>query len=64
MPEVHAHPPRDSHSPPIGNRLLDSLDSAHLEDLLSHSSSIPLDLAQIVHEPNQFFKYIYFPTDG
>ena len=33
-------------------------------NLLSHSTIVDLDLAQIVHEPNEFFKYIYFPTDG
>jgi len=40
------------------------MDSAHLADLLSHSTIVALDLAQVVHEPNELFKYIYFPTDG
>ena len=67
MPEISTHPPhspRDSNSPPVGNRLLDTLDSTQLVDLLSHSTIVALDLAQIVHEPNEFFQYIYFPTDG
>jgi CRP-like cAMP-binding protein len=40
------------------------MDSARLADLLSHSTIVALDFAQIVHEPNEFLKYIYFPTDG
>jgi len=64
MSEILTHLPRDANSPPVGNRLLDTLDSAHLGKLLSHSTIVALDLAQIVHEPNEFFKYIYFPTDG
>jgi len=32
--------------------------------VLSHSTIVALDLAQVVHEPNEFFEYIYFPTDG
>jgi len=64
MPEIFAHTPVGSYSPSVGNRLLDTLDNEHLEDLLSHSTTVSLDLAQIVHEPNKFFKYVYFPTDG
>jgi CRP-like cAMP-binding protein len=59
-----AHVQRDANSPPSGNRLLDTMDSARLRDLLSHSTIVALDLAQVVHEPNELFKYIYFPTDG
>ena len=44
--------------------MLDTLDGAQLGDLLSHSTTVPLNLAQVVHEPHEFFKYIYFPTDG
>ena len=63
-PPHPAHLPRDAHSPPSGNRLLDTMDSARLGDLLSHSTIVALDLAQVIHEPNELFQYIYFPTDG
>ncbi len=64
MHEVSTHLSQGSASRLVGNRLLDSLDKGQLEDLLSHSTSVSLGLAQIVHKPNQLFEYIYFPTDG
>ncbi len=64
MPEIFTHPTRGPNSRQSGNRLLDTLDSTHLADLLSHSSAVKLDLAQIVHQPDISFEHIYFPTSG
>ena len=55
MPSVHF---------PQQNRLLAALPSPDRERIYPHLKLIPTPLAEVIYEPGEVLRYVYFPTDS
>lgn len=48
----------------LHNRLLDALPSAECRRLLPYLEQINLPLGEVLHQPGELVRYLYFPIDG
>ncbi len=55
---------RQKSAPEAKNRLLQALPRAHRERLLAHGERVELAVGDVLYEPGQRVRYVYFPTSG
>src|SRR5689334_25052411 len=48
----------------ISNRILRSLPASEYEELLPHVDLVRLRIGQVLHEPGEEMRYVYFPNHG
>jgi len=48
----------------ITNRLLNALPDEDYQRLLPHMKTVPLTVAQVLHQRERPMRYVYFPNDG
>jgi CRP-like cAMP-binding protein len=57
-------PPPKKQKGPLGNRLLAALPRMEYERLLPELEAITLTFAQVIYEPGDTIRYVYFPDDS
>jgi CRP-like cAMP-binding protein len=55
---------RSAAAKPITNRLLAALPPRDYRRIRKHLESVPLTFAQVLHEPGQALRHVYFPNGG